>query len=281
MQSENGAAGTVLAMPSPLDVKRRLSLLAGWAADRRVPRFLRSPVYRTYARMTGADLTEIRGRLADHGSLGAFFVRRLADGARVVDADPSRLPSPVDCAVQASSPVTDGAVVEAKGRTYPLRDLLAGVGEDVDLEGGHQFTLYLGPKDYHRIHSPLDARLVESRHVAGARYSVQPRVLAKRRVLPINERVVLRLESERGPFFMVLVGAVVVGRIRVVGVEPGHVGPIEPPRPFARGEELGRFEMGSTVVLVTPPGFLTPLPDVVEGRTIRLGQAIAELGGAT
>ncbi len=279
MRCQNGHSGTVLAMPSLLDAKRRLSLLAGWAADRRVPVFLRSPVYRTYARLTGADLTEMRGKPSDHGSLGSFFVRRLADGARVIDAARNRLPSPVDCAVQASSPVEQGAVVEAKGRTYPIRDLLAGVGEDVELEGGHQFTLYLGPKDYHRIHSPLDARLVESRHVTGARYSVQPRVLARRRVLPINERVVLRLESDRGPFFMVLVGAVVVGRIRVVGVEPFHCGPIEPPRALARGEELGRFEMGSTVVLVTPPGFLVPLPEIVEGRPIRLGEAIATLPG--
>jgi phosphatidylserine decarboxylase len=174
--------------------------------------------------------------------------------------------------------VTDGAVVEAKGRTYPLRDLLAGLCEDVEFEGGHQFTLYLGPKDYHRIHSPLAAELVESVHVAGERHSVQPSVLAKRRVLPVNERVVCRLESHRGPFVMVLVGAVVVGRIRVVGVPPLHRGPVEPPRRFERGEEFGRFEMGSTVVLVTPPGFLAPLPEAAQGRSVRMGQAIARLG---
>ncbi|QDV06608.1 Phosphatidylserine decarboxylase proenzyme [Planctomycetes bacterium Poly30] len=258
--------------------KRRLSLLIGWAADRRIPGALRSPVYRTYARLTGAELADMRGHLRDHGSLGAFFVRRLKDGVRVIDADPGRMPSPVDSMVQAMSPVHEGAVIEAKGRNYPVRDLLAGVGEEIDLEGGHQFTLYLGPKDYHRIHSPLDATLFESKHVAGDRFSVQPKVLAKRRVLPINERVVLRLESEHGPFFMVLVGAIVVGRIRVVGLEPFHVGQVTPPRFFARGEELGRFEMGSTVVLVTPPGFLKPLDGVQEGDSIKLGQAIATLG---
>ena len=187
------------------------------------------------------------------------------------------MPSPVDSMIQAMSPVTEGAVIEAKGRDYPVRDLLAGVGEEIDLEGGHQFTLYLGPKDYHRIHSPLDAKLVESRHIAGERFSVQPKVLAKRRVLPINERVVLRLESDRGPFFMVLVGAIIVGRIRVVGLDPFHVGPVSPPRAFARGEELGRFEMGSTVVLVTPPGFLSPMEGVQQGDSIKLGQAIATL----
>lgn len=262
---------------SPLQFKRRLSLLVGWAADIRIPGPLRSPVYRTYARFTGAELADMRGQLRDHGSLGAFFVRRLKDGVRVIDADSGRMPSPVDSMIQAMSPVTEGAVIEAKGRTYPVRELLAGVGEEIDLEGGHQFTLYLGPKDYHRIHSPLDATLVESRHIAGDRFSVQPRVLAKRRVLPINERVVLKMESDRGTFFMVLVGAMIVGRIRVVGLEPFHVGPVVPPRFFARGEELGRFEMGSTVVLVTPPGFLTPIEGVEEGDSIKLGQAIGNL----
>ncbi|MFT5732005.1 MAG: phosphatidylserine decarboxylase [Planctomycetota bacterium] len=262
---------------SLLQFKRRLSLLVGWAADIRIPGPLRSPVYKTYAGLTGAELGDMRGQLRDHGSLGAFFVRRLKDGARPIDPGADRMPSPVDSMIQAMSPVTEGAVIEAKGRDYPVRDLLAGVGEEIDLEGGHQFTLYLGPKDYHRIHSPLDAKLVESRHIAGERFSVQPKVLAKRRVLPINERVVLRLESDRGPFFMVLVGAIIVGRIRVVGLDPFHVGPVSPPRAFARGEELGRFEMGSTVVLVTPPGFLSPMEGVQQGDSIKLGQAIATL----
>ena len=260
--------------------KRRLSLLVGWAADRHVPKFLRGPIYGTYAKFTGADLTEMQGSPRDHASLGSFFVRRLREGVRTWDPSAERLPSPVDCMVQASSPVKEGEVIEAKGRTYPIRDLLAGVGEDVELEGGHQFTLYLGPKDYHRIHCPLDAQLVESRHVAGERFSVQPSVLAKRRVLPINERVVLRMESEHGPFFMVLVGAIIVGRIRVVGLEPMFSGKVTPPRPFSRGEEIGRFEMGSTVVLVTPPGFHTPLESTSQGKSIRLGEAIATLGSA-
>jgi phosphatidylserine decarboxylase len=224
----------------------------------------------------------MRGRPRDHASLGAFFVRRLADGARVVELDPALMPSPVDALVQASSPIAEGQVVEAKGRRYPIRELLAGVGEDVDLEGGHQFTLYLGPKDYHRIHSPVEGRLVEARHVDGERHSVQPKVLERRRVLAVNERVVLRFQGERGPLLLVFVGAVVVGRIRVVGLDPLHRGPVDPPRPFARGEELGRFEMGSTVVVVAPPGMLEPTASGLEGAAPRMGEAIARYldGGA-
>jgi len=248
----------------------------GWLADRWVPPFLRSPLYRTYGALTGADLGEMRGTPKDYASLSAFFVRRLREGARTFDPDSRVLPSPVDAAVQASSPVTAGQVVEAKGRTYPLRELLAGVGEDVPLEGGHQFTLYLGPKDYHRIHAPFAARLVEARHVPGRRWSVQPSVLERRKVLAVNERVVLRLEHSGQTSFMVLVGALIVGRIRVVGLTEFAAGPLAAPLDFARGAELGRFEMGSTVVLITPPGALEPTSVARAGAVVRLGERLAE-----
>ncbi|MEZ6017812.1 MAG: archaetidylserine decarboxylase [Planctomycetota bacterium] len=258
-----------------------LSHCIGWLADRWVPPFLRNPLFRTYGALTGANLDEMRGAPRDHASLGAFFVRRLRDGARPFEADPSVLPSPVDALVQASSPIERGQVVEAKGRTYALRELLAGVGADVELEGGHQVTLYLGPKDYHRIHSPLDALLVEARHVPGRRWSVQPRVLAARKVLAVNERVVLRLEADGRTFFMVLVGALIVGRIRVVGLERFPDGPLPEPRRFARGAELGRFEMGSTVVLVTPPGALVAGSAPAEGAAVKLGAPLAGWQPAT
>ena len=264
-------------MASFLQGKRRASLLAGWAADRRLPKFLRSPVYRTYAKFTGANLDEMQGRIQDYPSLGTFFVRRLKVGMRVFDLDEQRLPSPVDCLVQSSSPVEANEVIEAKNRKYDIRELLDGVGADVELEGGHQFTLYLGPKDYHRVHCPDAGELVEAKHVRGDRFSVQPRVLAKRRVLPVNERVVLRIHSERGPYFMVLVGALIVGRIRIVGVEPMFSGRFPEPKRFARGDEVGRFEMGSTVVLVTPPGYLEPLESIEVGQAVKMGAAIARM----
>lgn len=253
-----------------------LSHGVGWLADRWVPPFLRAPLYKGYARATGADLTEMRGELRDHPSLSSFFVRRLRDGARTMDPDPRVLPSPVDGLVQASSTVERGQVIEAKGRTYTLRNLLAGVGEDVELEGGHQFTLYLGPKDYHRIHAPFDAELVEARHVPGRRWSVQPKVLARRTVLSVNERVVLRLVVGSTPCFMVLVGALIVGRIRVVGLERFSDGPLAAPLRFERGAELGRFELGSTVVLVTPPGVIDPASALPSGASVRLGERLAE-----
>jgi phosphatidylserine decarboxylase len=267
-------------MPTPL--RMALSRLTGWAADRKLPGPLRAPVYRAYARLTGADLAEARPPLRAYPSLSAFFVRRLVEGARPLCAE-GLLASPVDGRVQTAEPIAGEQVLQAKGRSYAVRELLAGVGADVALDGGYCWTLYLSPRDYHRIHAPDAGRLVEARWVPGARHSVAPKVLARRMVLPVNERVALRLETARGPLLMVLVGALNVGRIRVLGVEPGHAGALEPPLAFERGAELARFEMGSTVVVVAPPGSWRGLPEVAPGAPVRLGAAIgspAAEGGA-
>jgi phosphatidylserine decarboxylase len=259
-------------MPTPL--RMALSRAVGWAADRKIPTFLRAPVYRTYARFTGADLSEVLLPLALHPSLGAFFVRRLKEGARPIPSDRSLLLSPVDGTVQTACPIERGQIHQAKGRPYALSELLCGLFSDIDLEGGFAWTIYLSPRDYHRIHSPDECRVTHAEWFPGCRYSVAPGVLDRRQVLPINERAALRLETDRGPLLLVLVGATNVGRIRVVGIEPTHEGPVEPPKPFARGAELARFEMGSTIVLIAPPGKIEPRRDLAPGMTVKLGEPI-------
>ncbi len=261
-------------MPMSTPLRRAMSLTVGWLADRRVPQFLRRPLYRGFARFTGADLSEVRGPLGEFPSLGAFFVRRLEPGARPVDPDPKALVSPVDARVQTLCRIEKDTILQAKGHAYSVRDLLAGVGADVELEGGHAWTLYLGPKDYHRIHAPENAHLQEVRWVPGCRYSVAARVLDRRRVLDVNERCVLRMKTERGPLLLVLVGALNVGRIRVQGVAATDSGVLPEERKVQRGEELARFELGSTIVLLTPPGMACPLPELVADAPVRLGQAI-------
>lgn len=259
-------------MATPL--RRALSHAVGWAADRRVPGFLRAPLYRGYARATGANLDEVRLPLATFPSLGQFFVRELKDGARAIDRAPDALVSPVDGTVQAIDPVARGTVLQAKGRSYAVDELLGGLRGAVELEGGTAWTIYLSPRDYHRIHAPEDVRVEEIAWLPGARYSVQPKVLARYPVLSINERVVLRLSSSHGPCFLVLVGALNVGRMRVVGIEPTDRRTLAPAPAFARGAELARFEMGSTIVFVTPPGVCEPLAGLAQGATVRLGTAI-------
>ncbi|MFO1011983.1 MAG: archaetidylserine decarboxylase [Planctomycetota bacterium] len=254
--------------------RRALSLAAGWAADRSLPRILRPFAYRTYARFTGADLSEVRLALADFPSLAHFFVRELKPGARPIDAAPDALVSPVDGTVQAIERIEHGRTLQAKGRSYAVDEFLGGLRGEVDLEGGTAWTIYLSPRDYHRIHSPEACRVSEIAWLPGARYSVQPKVLARRAVLDVNERVVLRLESAHGPFFLVLVGALNVGRMRVVGIEPTARRKLAPEPAFARGAELARFEMGSTIVLCVPRGRAGPLEGLVHGTPVRLGRPI-------
>jgi len=257
-------------------LRYRLSLFVGWLADRRLPGFLRAPVYRVYARFTGADLTEIQLPLKGYASLGAFFVRRLKKETRPIDDTPGRLVSPCDGKITALERVSADGVLTVKGQPYTVAELLAGADDEVDLVGGWSWTIYLGPRDYHRVHAPAAARLADVRWVPGDRRSVADAVVARHeRVLATNERAVLRMEAEGYTYFLVMVGALNVGRIRVLGVDPGS-----PPAhglEFDRGAELARFEMGSTVVLVFPPGAVEPLPEVGQDVVARLGRPLGTL----
>jgi phosphatidylserine decarboxylase len=263
--------------PARTRILRRVSLATGWLVDRRVPTLLRAPLYRAYCRFAGADPGEAELSLRGYPSLGAFFVRRLRAGARQIAAEPDALASPCDGTLAGVEAVRAGSLLQAKGRPYSLAELLEGAEGELSLEGAQTWTIYLAPGDYHRVHAPADGRLVEVRWSAGTRYSVAPKVLAAReRVLATNERAVLHLESERGPWFLVMVGALNVGRIRVVGVPPGESPPAGAPPAFRRGDELARFEMGSTVVLVFPAGRARARAGLAEGQKLRLGEPIGK-----
>ena len=255
-------------------LRAALSHAVGWLADLGIPGFLRRPVFGTYCLLTGADASEARLPYRGYTSLAGFFVRRLKEGARTVDADPEVLPSPCDGRVQATAEVAAGRMLQAKGVHYEVGDLLAGAAGELELDGAQTWTIYLSPRDYHRVHAPLEGTLEEVRWVPGARYSVAPKVAARLRGLfALNERAVLRFGTDRGPYFLVMVGALNVGRIRVLGVPPGQALPA--PRRFERGEELARFEMGSTVILVLPRALgLRPLEGLEPRTPLRLGQAI-------
>jgi phosphatidylserine decarboxylase len=254
----------------------RLSHAVGWLADRKLPRALRAPLFRAYAACYGVDLGELRLPLAEHPSFAAFFVRRLRPGARPFTEDASALPSPADGRIQAVDRIAAGSLLQAKGRPYEVGELLAGAQAGVELEGGTAWTIYLSPRDYHRVHAPLDGTLADVRWIGGGRSSVKPGVLERRdRVLATNERAVLRLATARGPLFLVMVGALNVGRIRIVGVPEGSA---FPGRKFARGDELARFELGSTVVLIAPPGGPRPVGPAA-GAAVRMGEAIGRWNG--
>lgn len=243
-----------------------------------------------FIRLTGIRMDEAAEpdpRAYPH--LAALFTRALRPGARPLDPDPRAIVSPVDGTLSQIGPIADGRIVQAKGHDYSVRDLL---GERGDLhrlfEGGGFATVYLSPKDYHRIHMPVSGDLIETRHLGGRLFSVNavtaalvPDLFAR------NERVVTLFGTEAGPMALVLVGAIFVG-----GIETVWQGEIAPAPSAAacrrwpdqrvrlgRGEEMGRFNLGSTVVLLFPAGTMAWEAGLQPGDQVRMGQRIGTLLG--
>lgn len=234
------------------------------------------------------DLTEAEHACnEDYPSFNAFFTRALKPGARPLPQDTALLASPVDGTVSQCAPITGGRLIQAKGRDYSALELLGGnTALATRFDDGSFCTIYLAPHNYHRIHMPADGRLIAWRYVPGRLFSVNP---ATARAMPElfarNERLVAEFETEFGPLALVMVGALFVGSLETVWagqVSPPHRRgtqvsqyPMTKSLPFARGEELGRFNMGSTIILLAPPGALAWLPNCVPGRSLNMGQALA------
>jgi phosphatidylserine decarboxylase len=270
----------------------------GWGADRAVPTALRSLAYRAFARAVGANLDEVELELASYPSLGDFFARKLRPGARTIDPAPRAVISPCDGVIAARGIATAGSLVQAKGRDYRLAELVADAALAERLTGGAYLTIYLSPRDYHRVHTPVAARVVGYDYLPGALWPVNPRVAARRdALLSRNERVVFRMNAEAlGHVALVMVGASGVGSIRLapalaggddVVVESGAWRAAREPRRVelaearvARGDELGAFRLGSTVVLLFEPGAVELAGEV--GEAVRFGQRLGTIlgGGA-
>ncbi|MBN8506588.1 MAG: phosphatidylserine decarboxylase [Burkholderiales bacterium] len=271
-------------LPQHLLPKRLLTELAGSAARSRSGGMTTGAIKRFIARY-GVNMAEAANPdPASYASFNDFFTRALKDGARpLATAD---WICPVDGAISAFGPIEKDQVHQAKGHGYSTHAL---VGGDADMaaryENGHFATLYLSPKDYHRIHMPCAGTLKRMVWVPGSLYSVNP---ATARALPglfaKNERVVCEFDTPHGPFVLVLVGATIVGSMATTW----H-GVVNPPRRpevttwdypsgehvFAQGQEMGRFLLGSTVVMLWPKQGLRFNPDWAPARAIRLGEVMA------
>lgn len=219
-------------------------------------------------------------------TFNAFFTRSLKPEARPLAAPPALL-SPVDGRISQWGSIDQGTIFQAKGRSYSAAALLGDSQAATPYLDGQFATIYLAPNNYHRIHMPLDARLLSARFVPGRLYSVRPSTAqAIDALFARNERLVLHFDSAIGPFALVMVGALFVGSMETV-VE----GKISPPHRrqsklfdyqaqelnFARGEEIGRFNMGSTVVLLLPPDSAHLRDDLGAGDAVQMGQALGQL----
>ena len=277
-------------LPQYLLPKQALTTLAGKFASARLGG-LTTSVIRWFVGRYNVNMGEAANPdITSYASFNDFFTRALKDGARpLADAD---LICPVDGAISQFGPIAKDQVFQAKGHSYSTTALVGGdAALGARFENGHFATLYLSPRDYHRIHMPCSGRLLRMIHVPGALFSVNP---ATARGVPglfaRNERVVCVFEGTEGelsgrPWVLVLVGATIVGSMATVW----H-GVVNPPRPgmvrewgyldksieLAQGAEMGRFLLGSTVVMLFPKGPLQFNPSWQPGRALRMGEAMAQ-----
>jgi len=254
------------------------------AQIRAVP--LKNFLIRGFIRLYRPDLGDLARPVPDgFVSFNDFFTRELAAGARAIDSEPHAIVSPADGTVSAAGQLHADSVLQAKGIEYSLSDLLAtDLPESERFYGGTFVTIYLAPWNYHRVHAPVAGRPVALRYVPGDLFSVNAATV---RHLPglftRNERLVCHLETAGGPVALVLVGAMNVGTINTVwtgDLTPRAKGPVEQidlagPAALNKGETLGWFNMGSTVILVLPPGAGAGLETLREGEQVVVGQRIA------
>jgi phosphatidylserine decarboxylase len=247
---------------------------------------------RAIARIYRIDVAEAASaQLGDYPHFNAFFTRALKPGARPLDADPASVLMPADGHVSQLGAIEAGTIFQAKGHAYTAAALLGDEAAAAPFHDGVFATVYLSPRDYHRVHMPLAGRLRETRHVPGRLFSVSPATVAEvPELFARNERLVCLFDTEHGPMAVVLVGAMLVSGVETVwgGVEiPPYAKNIVTkdfritPAPVAleRGAELGRFNMGSTVILLLPKGFSLD-PMLGAGTPVRMGQRLAGAPGA-
>lgn len=253
-------------------------------------------VLRAFVRRYRVDLGDAERPLAAYRSFTDFFTRRLAPGARPLPADPAALVSPADGTVAARDRVRAGRLIQAKGIDYEVARLLGDPGLAAGFEGGEALTVYLAPRDYHRVHAPWSGTLRRRLHRGGRLLSVSADTARRvRDLFADNERVVLVLDDPAlGTWALVLVGALIVGGIETVWegtVNPGPPDGVaerrfdggdegEGEHTVARGDEIGFFRAGSTVIVLLPPGGATLAP-LGPGDRLRVGEAIGTVLGAT
>lgn len=262
--------------------QQTLSEVAGYLAKSQNP-IIKKAFVHTFAKAYNIDLAEYqRGNLDDYASFNDFFTRELKDGSRPIDETMGSIISPADGKVSQIGHITHGQLLQAKGREYDVGQLLA------DFELGRAFTdgsfatIYLAPTNYHRVHMPFDGKLIATRYVPGMLFSVNnttadhvPDLFAR------NERLVCEFDTEFGRACVVLVGAMIVAGIECVATGAIKRTPYIQHRthdlPLKKGDELGRFYLGSTAIIVLPKSANTIWGDeFVHGKAVVMGQKIGQ-----
>jgi len=257
-----------------------VSRLVGYLARSQTP-WIRNNFIRTFARTYAVDMSEAaRESLADYHSFNDFFSRALKPGARPLATDLQTAVCPADGMISQAGTIEDGQLLQAKGNSYALTSLVDGPAGEY--QGGTFATIYLAPHNYHRVHVPFDGTLTDTRSIPGALFSVNAQTEASvSNLFARNERLVCRFTTLHGPMLVILVGALIVASIETV-----WSGPVSPFRSaqsqqheqgFERGAEIGRFLLGSTVIVCFAPGRAVLADGIAAGRGVRMGEALARL----
>jgi phosphatidylserine decarboxylase len=262
---------------------RALSRVVYWATRwtfKPWKNFLISTIVRNY-QVNMAEAAQPDALAYQH--FNAFFTRKLRQDARRADADPKALISPADGKISQMGKIVDGRIFQAKGQEYTAAELLGDEASATPYRNGRFATIYLSPRDYHRVHMPLKGTLKETVHVPGRIFSVAPfAVEAIPRLFARNERLVCHFEGEHGPFVVVMVGAILVSSVATVWdglVIPPYASSIRR-KSFAgqgitldRFAEMARFNMGSTVIMLFPEG-MAELDQLASQQAVQVGQRL-------
>ena len=243
-----------------------------------------------FVRHYDVDTDEVKLAIpGDFSTFNDFFIRELNAAARPIDAARHSIVSPVDGTVSAAGALRGNSILQAKGRDYSVQDLLAtDMEEAAAYEDGRFATIYLAPYNYHRIHAPLAGELVAARYVPGDLFSVNGATVSRvNGLFRRNERLVMHFKTAHGPAVVILVGALNVGSISTPWSgesRPRKTGVVQVinlsthPTTVAKGDLLGWFNMGSTVILLLPGAVASWHDNLEPGATLRMGEAIGAYG---
>lgn len=244
----------------------------------------------TFIRLFKVNMDEaVEPDATRYETFNAFFTRALRDDARPIKAADHGLICPVDGTVSQAGIIQDSELFQAKGKSFNLTALLGDEARAAKFEGGHFTTIYLSPRDYHRIHFPIGARLTDMVHIPGQLFSVNPVTTSHiDGLFAKNERVCAFFDTDAGPMAMILVGAIFVSSIETVWqgvVTPPrhnqlrvwHYTDRETPLQFNQGDELGRFNMGSTIILLFGKDQVQWADNLIADQSVQLGQTIGTI----
>ncbi len=267
--------------------RNTISRAMGALCEAQVPAPLMRGIVAAYSRAYDVAVDEACPSNLPYTSFDAFFTRKLREGARAIEGDERTFVAPADGKLVDVGVADPRGTLQVKGKPYTLEELLGDPGLARDLSGGGFGVVYLSPRDYHRVHAPCAGKIVRVRAIEGDRYPVTrigeehvPQLFVK------NRRVVVEIDSPAwGRVAVVLVGAMIVGRMTVVGIDQPDVQGEHLPSPpieLARGDELGRFHLGSTVVFVVPPGrfdgFVRSPGEVSYGQSLAVAKSKSSNG---